>query len=171
VQKGFETIDAVKAAWGVGPAAIAIWTDPTDDGNPADAVLAMVLEDVPLSIPEGSLLRTIAVPPTYVGEAGESFYVGLKVLTVVQLPQKLGEFPAWFDTTPPNHPMQSWAGFVLEDLSEAFPIESQVFPGNWLIRAAVQVNHDLNGNSIPDDCVMSRRPHPNRSARWPRRSR
>jgi hypothetical protein len=144
VQKGAETIDAVLAAWGVGPVTVAVWSDPNDDGQPHDAVLLTLLEDVPLTFPIGGPLRTIEIPPTYVGEAGESFYVGLSMTHEEQ------EWPALLDKSAPT-PMQSWWSFGLDDIGDAQLVDG-VTPGNWMIRAALHTIGDANDNGVPDDC-------------------
>ena len=143
VDKGGETIDRVLAAWGVGPATVAVWSDPNDDGIPHDAVLETVIEDVPLTFPLGGPLRTIEIPPTYVGEAGERFFVGL------MLDHDAGEYPAWLDEDS-TEAMASWLWIDLS-LDGAVPMESEI-PGTWLIRAASTFNNDADGNGIPDDC-------------------
>ena len=81
-----EVIDAIDICWG-GTADegaltdIAIWIDPDDDGDPINAVLVMLMVDVPVT-QTGSFV-TIPIPPTFVGHTGEIFYVGVAPREVV----------------------------------------------------------------------------------------
>ena len=150
VQKGAETIVAVELSWGYGPADIGIWDDPNNDGNPDDAVLITVVEDVPVRFPDHDPFRVIDVPSTYVGEVGERFFVGAHVA----VPGVTGsdEFPAGFDQTASAG--QSWATAGQLDDFTFTPqrIDDLGFPGNWLIRALTEQSGDADGDGELDAC-------------------
>ena len=145
VQKGAETIVAVEVSWGYGPADIAIWDDPNNDGNPDDAVLLAVVEDVPVRFPDHDPFRVIEIPPTYVGEPGEWFFVGARVFDPDE------EFPAGFDDDAIAN--QSWftAG-ALDDFTFTPSLMNPPYPGAWLIRALTEQSGDADGDGQLDEC-------------------
>ena len=132
---------------------IAIWDDPNNDGDPSDAVLLTTAGPVPAANPGAWIFTTVPVPPTFVGNAGDSFFIG------AHLTQQPDEYPLALDETPPFL-MQSWiaVGDNLEDLSANSYIElidSFGYPGNWLIRGHRVSIPDCNNNGVLDECDIA----------------
>ena len=155
-----EVIVAVDICWGIvaegTPTDIAVWVDPDDDGDPANALLVMLLLDVPAVSPQTGTFVTIPIPPTFVGHTGEIFYVGAHVV------EGPGDAPACVDQTLPGR-RKSWAAVgdnlhMLWDNTLPPVIVGDACPecaGNWLIRARRVGSSDADGNGWPDECVFS----------------
>ncbi len=156
-----EVIDAVDICWGNvdegHPADIAVWVDPDDDGDPINALLVMLLVDVPIENPQSGMFVTIPIPPTFVGHTGEVFYVGAHVA------KGPGDAPACVDQTAPLR-RRSWAAVgdnlvVLADNVLPPGILDDDCPecaGNWLIRARrAGSSDDMDGNGWPDECAFA----------------
>ena len=79
VEPGGEWIGAVDIAWGYAwsgqEAKVAVLRDPNGDGNPDDAELIAEVFTETTDVYSSNKTR-VPIPPTYVGEAGTSFFVG-----------------------------------------------------------------------------------------------
>jgi hypothetical protein len=158
VYAGAEVLETVEVAWGDipegTPAQIAIWTDPDDDGDPADAELVVLTPPVLVTNPATGLFATVYVPPIFVGHVGEFFFVGVFMTHATE------EAPAALDESEPQG--RSWMalGDRLEILSQndaLGPVSSFGHPGNWLIRTAdapTPSSGDVDGNGVPDECEV-----------------
>ncbi len=157
VEPGAENIVAISLVWGMvatgTPTTLAIWTDPDHDGDPTNAVLVMTTDSVPSENPGTNQFTTVPVPRTYVGEAGDVFFVG------AYLTHMLGEHPASLDCTTPSM-QKSWVAFGdnLEDLSaNPYPpdlVDNYGFPGNLMIRGH-SLYKDCNDNDVLDECDIT----------------
>lgn len=148
VVPGAETIYSVSWSWGdsIPPnnrATIVVYTDPNDDGDPIDAQL--LTQHTVETFSEPFSFQRNAIPPTYVGVAGDVFYVGVVVLHNDE------ENPAGFDSAS-AFPGRSWVagdGTAVDifDLTNnelaPFLVENAGLPGNWTVRADVPVCTDL----------------------------
>jgi hypothetical protein len=144
------TVRFVSVAWGQvppgEPASILIYADPSDDGDPIDAVL---LTEVPtLTADAGDDVFTVVpVPDTDIGVAGESFFVAVAMMITPDW------FPAGIDKSSPYR-FRSWILFDspgtidVTDLSH-ISLFTASFRGNFMIRADAEVPTD-----VPPDCVL-----------------
>jgi hypothetical protein len=154
------TINTLSVAWGFGvaegtPTRLLLYGDPNHDGDPADAILLASVV-VNSSNADTDTLTSVAIPPTLVGNPGDSFFVGA-YLTYAS------GYPASQDTS--SAPAQrSWvaiadAGGIDYNnlaLNPPFPIDAAGYPGNWLLRAqAAGSPHDCNANAVPDECDIA----------------
>jgi len=156
VQSEAEYVDTIEIAWGLvqegTPTTLAIWTDPDDDGDPSNAELILTAGPVPVENPSTNIFTSVPVPRTYLGQAGEVFFVGAHTSHLI------GEFPAAIDITPPSLE-QSWVAFgdEIEFLWEN-PIPPALVdtyrPGNLLIRCR-STYEDCNENSALDACDIT----------------
>ena len=171
---GHEVVTHIAIAWTAlttseHPATLAIWDDPNNDGNPSDATLLTSIDvfstnDFGLN-QDAAKMSIYPIPPTNVGSAGSSFFVG----AVASVP------PGTFVVAADNGGPQSRSWMDLVPLGEA---DIQVlgddetfrtsFPSNFLVRAlALDCNNngiwdqcdiddgvslDVNANGIPDEC-------------------
>jgi len=168
VWPGGEIIDTVEIAWGRvangTDTTIAIWTDPTGDGDPNDAVLVRTVGPVPVENQDSSVFSEIAVPPTFVGDVGDVFFVGALVVHLV------GEQPRGLDGTSPSQ-SRSWAAFGegLEDLTANEPpptlADSFGLPGNWLLRCR-SLNEDCNEDELHDQCNLDAETSNDNNQNW-----
>ena len=150
-----EVIDGIDLCWGRVEEGtltdLAVWLDPSNDGDPTDAVLVRLVEDIPAQNTNTSELNTIAIPPTFVGDTGDVFFVG------AHLVHANNEYPACVDLTPPSR-RSSWfvSGGNLQQLwNNIIPptlIDEDCCAGNWLIRARRVGSDDDDRNGIPDEC-------------------
>jgi hypothetical protein len=157
VEPGAEEIGAVALAWGRVPSGmpttLAIWTDPDNDGDPTNASLVCMVGPVPVAYPESDVFTVVPVPPTYVGEVGDVFFVG------AYMTHQAAQHPAALDMDSGSH-RRSWfaVGHNLEDLADnPYPprlIDSYGYPGNWLLRCQSS-DEDCNGNWALDECDIA----------------
>ncbi len=150
-----EVIEGIDICWGMVEQGtltdLAIWLDPSNDGDPTDAVLVTLVEDIPAENPNTGQFNTIPVPPTPIGDAGDVFFVGARIT------HDNNEYPTCIDLTPPSRE-SSWfvSGGNLEQLwNNQIPptlIDDDCCPGNWLIRARRVGSDDDDDNGIPDEC-------------------
>ena len=150
-----EVIEGIDICWGMVEKGtltdLAIWLDPSNDGDPTDAVLVTLVEDIPAENPNTGEFNTIPVPLTPIGDAGDVFFVGARIT------HSNAEYPACIDLTPPSR-RSSWfvSGGNLEELwNNQIPptlIDDDCCPGNWLIRARRVGSDDDDDNGIPDEC-------------------
>ena len=171
VQPGGQRLTHVAIAWlAYGPAGIegqvVIYADPNNDGHPSDAVL---LATAPMSLLTdfgtiGDTHTVYRVPTTYVGEPGESFFIGghmsLPPQTFVAVIDNAmtPEHSNWRVVSPP--------GGDITNLATGWTIN--VASGDWMVRGiamdcngngawdgcdiAAGTSLDANGNGIPDEC-------------------
>lgn len=161
VEVGADHVVAVDTVWAenipVGtPMTLAVWDDPNNDGDPADAFLLQTTQTIVEDVPFGSFV-TIPMPPTYVGRTGDSFFVG-----AYSVGEFLGDenFPMSFQEAWPSH-LRSWFSFgsTPADVTgppggEIYPVTLTGYPGNWLLRARTAVMPDCDGDGVLDDCEI-----------------
>ncbi|MCK6486081.1 MAG: hypothetical protein HUU22_13215 [Phycisphaerae bacterium] len=154
VTAGAEIITEVRARFGtpLGAAAtLFIWTDPNDDGLPQDAVLVQTVAITTADL-GSNIFNRYPVPPTFVGNAGERFFVGFRITHAA------GQFPAAIDFTNPDN-RRSWilVGSDPNNLAGAALIDdlAPALAGDWMIRAIGASNNDCNSNGIPDECDIA----------------
>ncbi|MHC5113001.1 MAG: WD40/YVTN/BNR-like repeat-containing protein [Planctomycetota bacterium] len=144
-----ETINAVEWVWGWEmqgvPVDIGIWDDPTNDGDPSDAVLLL---QQPVLSPAGEWqeAQLFDVPPTFVGHRGDYFFVGIRLLD-----QTNEGFWLPFDN---GSGMNStwWAvGDDMENIG-ANPLLHFLDGENWPIRALGTGLYDADGDGLYDQC-------------------
>ena len=164
VQAGMETIRYVDLVYTaeipVGtPVTIYLWSDPTGDGDPSDAVVVSATSTtVPNSSP--GAFNPVDVGDTYIGPAGTSFFVGAFIHDDTGF---LG--PITRDTTDVQG--ESWFAAAATPAtvdpgnlgaSEYFGQLVGGFAGNCLIRARAFSGvypNDCNQNQIPDECDIA----------------
>ena len=160
VEAGGEVLRAVDLAFGQGipegdPVTVHVWTDPTNDGNPADAVRRISVT-VKAAAPGSSQFTSVDVPDFVLGGAGTWFFVGAQTFNT--------PFPAPRDFENPSA-LRSWVS-AATTLRDADPddldaagvfglIDSFGIRGNWLIRARSARDGDCNANGIPDACDLA----------------
>jgi hypothetical protein len=128
-----------------------VWSDPNDDGDPADAVFLSEATGVANggSI-DTDVFQTIAISQPVNG----SFFVGASVFTLA------GGYPAPMDENGPQH-NQAWVAFNSIPFdptnigSYLYNMTDIGYMCNWLLRAEVSCSppaNDCNLNQIPDEC-------------------
>lgn len=158
VVAGGEIIRELSVAWGFGvpdgtPTTLMIYDDPDNDGIPADAVLLATTQITSRNANTGLLTR-VPVPPTAVGNPGDSFFIGAYITIGPSV------FPAVIDGNSGSQ-QRSWLGgsltpggaSITELSANPIPmtlIDDFGIPGNWLLRA--RTLSDWNENGIPDEC-------------------
>lgn len=160
VEAGGEVLRSVDLAFGQGLAdgdavIVHVWTDPSGDGNPADATRRISVTTKVVA-PGTSQFVTVDVPDFVLGEAGTWFFVGAEAFGV-PLPAPLDfEAPSalrsWVAATTPqgNADPDDLGGSGQFGLIDSFAIS-----GNWLIRARASRDGDCNGNDVPDACEIA----------------
>ncbi|MCK4660606.1 MAG: RHS repeat protein, partial [Phycisphaerae bacterium] len=156
VEDGYETIGAIRLAWGGvadgTPTTVYLWNDPNGDGNPTDAQVLASAETVSAN-GNTNLFTTVYIAETYVGPVGTSFFAGAIAYHLD------GEHPASLDMS--TSAGQSWlagdsAPLDPNNLGAAnlgpSTVDSLGAPGNWLLRVKAFGTNDCNDNGIPDDC-------------------
>jgi hypothetical protein len=160
VEAGGEVLRAVDLAFGSGltegdPVTVHVWTDPSGDGNPADATRRISVT-VKAVAPGSSQFTTVDVPDFVLGEEGTWFFVGAQSLNV--------PFPAPIDFESPSA-LRSWVASATPQ-ADADPddlggsgqfglVDSFAIFGNWLVRARTFRDGDCNGNDLPDACDIA----------------
>ena len=160
VMPGAQVLREVKVAFGSGISAgsaalVHVWADPTNDGNPADAVRKRTIT-VTAASPGTNVFTTVDIPDLIVGPVGTWFFVGM------QVPAVQAAAPIDQDGTSRR---RSWVASVsggmdanpdnLGASGEFGLIDSYGLAGNWLIRAVGSVEGDCNDNGIPDACDIA----------------
>ncbi len=158
VQPGGEWITAIEVAWantfaGV-PSQVVLWEDPNDDGNPSDASVIIVVGTETANV-NSSTFNTVAIPPTWVGAPGRSFFAGVRYDDV-------------FNTAPipldqnGDGDGQSWLGWTVNQ-----PIDLNNLPGagiyqfsadDFLLRVVGgdgSLEADCNANLVLDGCDIA----------------
>ena len=176
VEEGGEWISAIEVVWGsTYPGQFAkavVWSDPDGDGLPLDSrvVTEVVTESINVLVGQ---YTTVEIPPTYVGPAGTSFFVG------VYFDNKFGSAPMAIDTEDPSGECW-WAAGVDPDLPidindlNATSYLVQATSYEFMFRAigsdgqyagdcdndgfidgcdiAIGDSEDVNGDGVPDEC-------------------
>ena len=177
VQPGGEWISAIEVVWGDTypdlPAEVVLWTDPDGDGDPVDAQVILTVDTRSMKIDSPlDNLNVVPIPPTYVGPAGISFFVGVHFDDI----WNSGCFIA-LDVDEPISG-EGWFAYAPSgalDLNNLSAYWHQAWPyHNMLVRAVgfegelendCNVNQTLdacdidtgasddgNGNGVPDEC-------------------
>ena len=152
---GGEAISSVSIAYGTTAdpqpkligrkVAVCVWSDPNNDGNPADAVLLRVVRGTITSEGSDTFVTVTFNHPVKIGPAGTSFFVGEETVKV----QRTELFFQAIDETNASGQAhskgKSWvaaqAGGGKLDVGHpgandtVGTIDSFGLPGNWLIRA------------------------------------
>jgi len=157
VVEGGEILREVRVAWGSGlpvgvAAKVCVWSDPDQDGNPADAKVVRS-ELVFVESPGTGALQLVDIADVFIGAAGRRFFVGASVAGDSGL--------APIDIGAP-FAMKSWVvasnavGELDLDNLGAAPLFGRVdtygFAGDWLVRASGWRELDCNGNGDLDEC-------------------
>ncbi len=153
VQTGDELVSSISMAWGPffpdgTPATVLLYDDPNNDGDPDDAVLlASVGFTGEYFGPD--VFTTVAIPPTVVGAAGDSFFAGVTTSVTSGSPIVADTSPSpgqqtWYATAP-------LGSIDINDLSN----NSELLSPNgrvWMVRVGTGTSVDCNNNGIPDEC-------------------
>lgn len=159
VAEGGEVLRDLRFAWGSGLTNgqgldIYVWSDPDQDGSPADARVLYTQLVFIAGVGTGAL-QTIDIPDLFIGAEGRSFFVGAIVPgTTGIVPIDLGapsSQSSWVvasdapGTLDPND-LAAWPLFGL--------VDTFGFPGDWLVRATAWRELDCNGNGELDECDL-----------------
>ncbi len=177
VEPGGEWIGAVDVTWGYSwsgqDAKVAVWRDPNGDGNPDDAELLTEVFTETTDVFTSNKVR-VPIPPTYVGEAGTSFFVGAWYRS------PYGGSPIMIDDAAPGVPNEwNWVVYdigVSVDLAnlnqhyflhwpyhnffvDGIAHDGTSFPADCNGNGTIDIcdildgeSLDDNGNGIPDEC-------------------
>jgi hypothetical protein len=174
--EGGEWISAVELAWGNTypglPAKVVVWADLDQDGDPSSGISVLTVFNTKSTNVLFSQFTTVPIPPTYVGPAGTSFFVGAYMDNSLY-----GTAPIAVDRSDPAG--QSWFAATVDTVMDLNDLSATGFVYYWphdnfLIRA---VGHDgrfagdcnengdidacdiingssldTDGNGIPDEC-------------------
>ena len=159
VQQGAETINSV-ALYVAGSQSVChltalVYDDPNNDGDPNDGVL---LSHRQIDHCAKGTWHRIPVPPAYVGEAGDSFFVGATVTLALD---SMPEFEQIFEYRSETVPGSWWgvggAGEIDVDTLSGFSVRplspigvgDESWPrGYWLIRADA-----THYEGVPEECM------------------
>jgi hypothetical protein len=133
-----------------------VWGDPTDDGDPTDAVLlAQATGTAAAGSIDTDVLQSVPIAANI--PAG-SFFVGASIVHAA------GFYPAPMDETTPQH--HAWGAYTL--LPPFNPsnlpgmnlasLDALGFPANWMLRVQLSYDvppNDCNTNGIPDACDIA----------------
>ena len=159
VKAGAQTITHIVVSWdghtapGL-PVAVMLYADPNDDGDPGDAILLASVQTQTMNWAWDDWsyrYAIIPIPPTYVGEPGECFFVAYKQ------PGGHACF-AWISTGQSDMPVtfgRSWWCLTKPGIADivnlsANPEPPQVWENNSFVIHAIAA--DCNGNLIWDGC-------------------
>ena len=154
---GSEEIVAVDLVWGLmdegDSAIVGLWSDPNGDGNPEDAKLLASSGPVVVHDPQTNIVKSIALPPTYVGVVGTSFFVGGHAVS------DFDDYPAALDNNSQSA-AQSWITYgsdfsTFSDPPVLLDTLGPPYAGNWIVRARSSYHPDCNGNGIYDACDIA----------------
>ena len=161
VLEGGEVLRELRIAWGSGFAAgsvvtVCVWSDPDQDGHPADARVLFRDDLVFVQSPGTGSLQLIDIPDISLGAAGTRFFAGAYAVG--------GMGVAPIDTGAPSA-QRSWiaanggsASLDLDNLSAAAVfglIDWYGIPGDWMIRGNAWREVDCNGNGELDACDIA----------------
>ncbi|MFM1822554.1 MAG: hypothetical protein RI967_820 [Planctomycetota bacterium] len=179
VEPGGEWISAVEVVWGDTypdlPAEVVVWTDPDGDGDPTDARVLITVDtrSMKIDFPSDNV-NVVPIPPTFVGTAGASFFVGVHYYDVWSSAK-----PIAIDVDEP-HGGRGWiayaiGGFVdLDNLTAgglfSWPshdllvraigadgrFEADCNANQWIDACEIAdgATGDANGNGVPDQCEL-----------------
>jgi hypothetical protein len=158
VAEGGEVLRELRIAWGSGFTAgnivtVCVWSDPDQDGHPADARVLFRDDLVSVQSPGTGTLQLVTVPGISLGPAGTRFFAGAYTVG--------GAGIAPIDLGTPSG-ARSWiaagatsGAFDLNDLVAA-PVFGLIdwygIPGDWIIRCNGWRAIDCNGNGDLDEC-------------------
>ena len=179
VEPGAEWIAAIDINWGLAwpgqEAKVAVWSDPNGDGDPVDAELLRAVVTTPIDV-FGSRMVRVKMPPTRIGDAGDSFFIGAWYRSPI------GGSPIVVDIDPPltgrswlvsgaagaptdleNMELNLYFDFSNYDfLMTAVAHDGTTFPGDCNVNTALDacdildgVSDDLDGDGVPDDCATA----------------
>ena len=179
VVPGGEVVSAVEVVWGDTypdlPAEVVLWSDPNGDGNPADArvIVAVDTRSMKIDFPSDNL-NIVRIPPTWVGPAGTSFFVGVHFDDIWGSGK-----PVAIDVDEP-HSRQGWIAYALTGTMDIDNLAAgwiMHWPHHDLLVRAIASDGrfesdcnrneildscdiasgrpgDVNGNGVPDDCEL-----------------
>ncbi len=178
VESGIELIGAIELAWGQIPwghsAKVIIWSDPDGNGDPTDAELLLEV-DTTIQSPNTSngpaAFVTVAIPPTYIGPAGTSFFAGAFYADTAGT-----AYPVAVDQDAPAG-RSFWASSAgaldVGDLAGTASVFGSLlevgFDGNLLVRVRSIVDDnaaDCNTNGILDACEIAAGDAIDRNCDW-----
>ena len=176
VQPGGEWIAAIEIVWGDTypgmPAEVVLWTDPNEDGNPTDAQVIRTVDTLTMNVNTIiPIWNTVTIPPTYIGPAGTSFFVGVHFDDIYQ------SVPIALDVDDTDG--QGWVAYAASGLLDLNNLAANDGLMQWpyhdfFIRAvgfdgvlqydcnvnaaldacdiAAGTSPDLDGDGVPDEC-------------------
>lgn len=162
IEPNRETISAIHVMDGQmpfgQPIAVYLWSDPDGDGDPTDARVLTSIQTL-VSTPLEFVYNRVEIPPTYVGPAGTSYFVG-----VITSFEPFVDFPAPKDSTFPTG--TSWLVGSFDEIdpndlsagADEFLLIDDLggpFIGVWCLRAEAIESNDCNDNGVPDDCDIA----------------
>ena len=179
VVPGGEVVTAVEVVWGDTypdlPGEVVLWSDPNGDGNPVDArvIVAVDTRSMKIDFPSDNL-NVVQIPPTHIGPAGTSFFVGVHFDDIWGSGK-----PVAIDVDEP-HSGQGWIAYALtgtmdiDNLAAGWIMQwphhdllVRAIASDGRLEADCNVNEvldvcdvasgrrgDVNGNGIPDDCEL-----------------
>ncbi len=159
VQEGGEWITAIELAWGDTypglPAKVLVWSDPNGDGIPDDAQVVTSVDTLTDQVNE-TAWQVVRIPPTLVGPAGTSFFVGAYFYDLY------GTQAVAVDVDDSDD--EGWIALAYDpaimDLNDLSPGTKGTtlfqFPGlDFLLRAEGsdgRMTNDSDGDGLIDDC-------------------
>jgi hypothetical protein len=154
VQPDAETIRNVKVVIGNAfsgqPYRVAVWSDPNQNGQPEDSVV-IATADAVVANGNTNIFNVIEIPPTFIGPAGTSFFVG-----VIYRDSFGNQFPIGVDDSIASQRTWVAAGATVDpDNMSVAPVYGVFSQATGLIRADGYngvLSNDCNKNGVPDDC-------------------
>ena len=153
VQPGGEVVSSISLAWGPSipdgtPATVLLYNDPNNDGNPSDAVL-LTSAGFTSEYFGPDVFTSVPIPPTFIGEPGESFFAGVTTSLA------FGD-PLVADTSPSPGQQVWYATAPLGNIDVNDITNNSEFYGPiarvWMLRVGTGTSADCNNNGIPDEC-------------------
>ena len=161
VVAGGEWISAVEVVWGDTypdlPAEVVVWRDPNGDGNPTDATALITVDtrSMKIDFPSDNL-NVVRIPPTWVGPAGTSFFVGVHFNDIWASARMVA-----IDVDPP-HSGQGWIAYANPgtlDLNNLAAGGLMHWPYHDLLVRAIgsdgRFENDCNVNEVLDRCDVA----------------
>jgi hypothetical protein len=157
VESGSEWIGEIRVVLGNvianEPYQVALWSDPNNDGNPTDAQL-LVTANARAANGNTSIFNEIRIDPTYIGEAGTSFFAG-----VIYSDRYGNQFPVGVDTSTISQRTWIAAGAEVDpnNLSSAV-VFGYLTQATALVRAMGfdgALPFDCNASGVPDACEIA----------------
>jgi hypothetical protein len=157
VESGSEWIGEIRVVLGNvianEPYQVALWSDPNNDGDPTDAQL-LVTANARAANGNTSIFNEIRIDPTYIGEAGTSFFAG-----VIYSDRYGNQFPVAVDTSTISQRTWIAAGAEVDpnNLSSAV-VFGYLTQATALVRAMGfdgALPFDCNRSGVPDTCEIA----------------